>query len=114
MNISRILKTILSLIFLFTSSNAHAGINWSRYDDGPELFFGWEISFYFAIGAVVLFGLSWLLSDSYNKNGKIDSDIGCFLTIINIAFIICAICSAYIILPLAIIYTIIKAIISKK
>lgn len=57
---------------ILTTFSANAGIDWSRYDDGPTFFLGWEVSFYFAIGTVVLFGISWFLTESNkDKNGSV-------------------------------------------
>lgn len=95
--------------FLFSLANASAGINWSKYDNGPEFFFGWEISFFFAIATIVLFGLSWILTDNFKgENGDIHGNLGCLIAIINVAMIICAICSFYLIVPLGMIYALLK------
>ena len=103
-------KALYCLVFLFTASSAQAGIDWSKDDGGPVFFLGWETSFYFAIAALVLFGLSWLFS-SDNTDKK---EGGCFIGILNVGMIICAICSYYLIVPLLIIYTIIQALTKKK
>ena len=82
MRVSTIGRTLFCLIFLHDSLNASAGIDWSRYDDGPVFFLGWETSFYFAIGAAILYGLSWLLSEN-NKDEKCRYDNLCYLLILS-------------------------------
>ena len=110
MRVSTIGRTLFCLIFLHDSLNASAGIDWSRYDDGPVFFLGWETSFYFAIGAAILYGLSWLLSENdKDEKGNLNDDVGCIVGIINVAMIICVICSYYLLIPLLIIYTLIKS-----
>ena len=110
MRVSTIGRTLFCLIFLHDSLSASAGIDWSRYDDGPVFFLGWETSFYFAIGAAILYGLSWLLSENNkDEKGNLNDDVGCLVSIINVAMIICAICSYYLLIPLLIIYTLIKS-----
>ena len=103
-------KVLLTLIFLFTFLNAQAGIDWSKHDGGPTFFLGWETTFYFAIATLILFGLSWLLSENKTDN----EEAGCLIGILNTAAIICAICSYYLIIPLFILYTIIQALTKKK
>lgn len=100
-----ILKLSILLLGFIFPLHAKAGIDWSKYGDEPAFFLGWEKSFYFAIAALVLFGLSWIITQSYkDKNGTVDGGAGCFLSIVNVAMIICAICSAYLLIPLAFIY----------
>lgn len=96
----------MTIPLLLSSITAYAGIDWSRYDDGPVLFFGWETSLYFAIAAVILFGVSGFLSNLFrNDQGSIEGGgVGCFICIINIAMIICAICSFYLLIPLVMIF----------
>lgn len=102
-------KIALILGFSFSHPNIHAGINWSNYNEGPEFFLGWETSFYFAIVTIMLFGLSWVITNNFKReNGSPEGYIGCFVGLINVAMIICAICSFYLLLPLGIIYTLIK------
>lgn len=104
-----ILKTLLSLIFLFIFLNTYAGIDYSKYGDGPDFFFGWETSFKFAIGAIVLFGLLRLITENNkDKNGNVEDGIGCIVIPISIAMIICVICSFYLFIPLLLIYTLTK------
>lgn len=103
-------KYILCSFAVLTAFTANAGIDWSRYDDGPTFFLGWEASFYFAIGAVVLFGISWILTESNkDKNGSVEGGVGCLVGITNVAMIICAICSLYLLIPLFMVYTLIKS-----
>lgn len=110
-----VLKLVLGSICGLISLNASAGINWSEYDDAPAFFLGWEASFYFAIGTIALFGLSWLLTKFYkDKNGCVEGGVGCFVGIVNTSMIICAICSCYLLIPLSIIYTILSALIKRK
>ena len=104
------IRYVLSSSLLFTSiTTVHAGIDYSRYGDVPTLFLGWETSFYFAVAAIVLFGLSWILTDSFKgKDGTPEVEMGCVVGLINLAMIICAICSFYLLIPLSIIYVLIK------
>lgn len=98
-------KLIAVYTFIKFTLNAYAGIDWSRYGDAPAFFLGWEKSLYFAIAALVLFGVSWIITDLFkDKNGSVEGGPGCFLSIVNVAMIICAFCSAYLLIPLAIIY----------
>lgn len=100
-----ILKFSVLLSGVIYPFNAMAGIDWSKYGNEPALFLGWKKSLYFAIAALVLLGLSWIISESYkDKNGTVEGGAGCFLSIVNVAMIICAICSAYLLIPLAFIY----------
>lgn len=86
---------VLSLLLQLTNLT-YAGTDWTRYDNAPAFFFGWETSFYFAIAAIVLFGLSWMLTDSFKgKNGTPEGGMGCVVGLVNIAMIICAIGSFY-------------------
>lgn len=101
-------KCLLVCTFTTLSVDANAGINYSRYDDAPEFFFGWETSLYFAIAAIILFFISYnLTKHSTDEQGINHGD--CILGWINVAMIICAICSAYLLIPLYIIYIIIKS-----
>ena len=100
-------KYLFVTIFTISSIDAFAGIDYSRYGDGPAFFLGWETSLYFAIAAVILFFISYNLSEYYkDEHGNING--GCLLISINVAMIICAICSAYLLIPLSIIYITIK------
>lgn len=109
MKVSATRKTLLCLALLFISMYANAGIDYSRYDDAPVFFLGWGTSFKFAIGAAFLFGLSWILTENNkDENGNVDGGIGSVISLINIGMIICVICSYYLLLPLYLIYTLIK------
>ena len=102
-------KVLIITFSIFASFKAHAGIDWSQYGDEPAFFLGWEKSFFFALGAIILFGLSWLLTEcNKDKTGNVDEGVGCLLGFINVAMVICAICSFYLLLPLYLIYTLIK------
>ena len=104
-------KIITFFVLLFFTRTAYAGIDWSRYGDGPDFFLGWETSFFFAIATIALFGLSWVLTDSFKgKDGTPEGGMGCFVSILNVAMIICAICSFYLLIPLGILYIIIREI----
>jgi hypothetical protein len=105
---SNIFKFIfLIFICLITSPNIYARINYSNYGDAPEFFLGWETSLYFAIATVILFIISWILTEQYkDEHGNING--GCLLGSINLVMVICAICSAYLIIPLLIIYVLSK------
>ena len=84
-------------------------VDWTRYDDAPTLFLGWETSFYFAIAAIVLLGLSWILTDRFKgKDGTPEGGMGCVVGLINSAMIICAICSFYLLVPIGIVYFLLK------
>lgn len=101
-------KILLILYTLASTLPVFAGIDYSRYGDAPAFFFGWQTSFFFAIGAIVLFFISSAISkESTNSNGEIDKN-GCLLCVINIAMIICGICSYYLLLPLGILYIILR------
>ena len=98
---------ILGLLLL--TNVAYAGVDWTRYDDAPTLFLGWETSFYFAIAAIVLLGLSWILTDRFKgKDGTPEGGMGCIVGLINSAMIICAICSFYLLVPIGIVYFLLK------
>lgn len=89
------------------ATNSYAGIDYSRYGDAPAFFLGWETSLYFAIAALILFFISYNLTNHYkDESGNING--GGLLITINIAMIICAICSAYLLIPLALIYFLFK------
>lgn len=61
--------TSTSLLFPSTTT-VYAGIDYSKNGNGPTIFLGWETSFYFAIATIVLFGISWILTDSFKgKDG---------------------------------------------
>lgn len=108
---SNIHKIIALFILFFSTQSIYAGIDWSRYGDGPDFFLGWETSFFFAIATIVLFGLSWLLTDSFKgKDGTAEGGIGCFVSILNVAMIICAVCSFYLLIPLGILYVLTREI----
>lgn len=101
-------KHLLLFVFIVTSIDAYAGIDYSRYGDGPTFFLGWEKSIYFGIATFILFGISWVLSEHYkDEHGNING--GCLLISINIAMIICAICSFYVLIPLGIIWIFLKS-----
>lgn len=101
-------KHLLLFIFIVTSIDAYAGIDYSQYGDGPIFFLGWEKSIYFGIAAFILFGISWVLSEHYkDEHGNING--GCLLISINVAMIICAICSFYVLIPLGIIWIFLKS-----
>lgn len=103
-------KIAVSILLLLMSNVAYAGVDWTRYDDAPTFFLGWETSFYFAIAAIVLFGLSWILTDSFKgKYGTPDGGMGCVVGLINMAMIICAICSFYLLVPLGLVYFLLKS-----
>ena len=101
--------TSTSLLFPSTTT-VYAGIDYSKNGNGPTLFLGWETSFYFAIATILLFGISWILTDSFKeKDGVSEGRMGYVVGLINIAMIICAICSFYLLIPLGIIYILIKS-----
>ena len=60
-------RIAVSSPLLLLTNVAYAGVDWTRYDDAPTLFLGWETSFYFAIAAIVLLGL-FVLSLSPDRN----------------------------------------------
>lgn len=65
--------------------------------------------FYFAIAAIVLLGLSWILTDRFKgKDGTPEGGMGCVVGLINSAMIICAICSFYLLVPIGIVYFLLK------
>ena len=110
MKILNVYKVLLSFLFLSISLGTYAGIDYSRYDDAPIFFLGWENSFFFAIGAIVLYGLSLLLSEwDKDNNGNVKDGLGCIIVMVNVAMLICAICSYYLLIPLFIIYALLKA-----
>ena len=97
-----ITKYILIAASLLSSTNSYAGIDYSRYENVPPLFLGWETSFYFALASIILFLISSILTKrNTDEHGNVN---GWYLIPLNIAMIICAICSAYLLFPLAIIY----------
>lgn len=99
----------MSSLLLLLTNVAYAGVDWTRYDDAPTLFLGWETSFYFAIAAIVLLGLSWILTDRFKgKDGTPEGGMGCVVGLINSAMIICAICSFYLLVPIGIVYFLLK------
>ena len=101
-----IIKYSLVIIVTTLSVKVYAGIDYSKYDD-PAFFLGWEKSLYFAITTVILFLISSNLSEHYkDEHGNFNG--GCILITINFAMIICAICSAYLLIPLFMIYILIK------
>ena len=70
LSISHHVRIAMSSLLLLLTNVAYAGVDWTRYDDAPTLFLGWETSFYFAIAAIVLLGLSWILTDRFKgKDG---------------------------------------------
>ncbi|MBD5319874.1 MAG: hypothetical protein HDS07_03125 [Bacteroides sp.] len=102
-------RKLLLCALMFTTQLGHA-IDYSQYDDGPDFFFGWETSFYFAIATIVLFGISWILSENNkDKNGNVEGNLGCIVAWINVAMIICFLCSFYLMIPIGIIYALIKS-----
>lgn len=101
------LKLILFILGVGFSANSYAGIDYSRYGDAPAFFLGWETSLSFAIAALILFFISYNLTNHY-KDGSGNINGGGLLITINIAMIICAICSAYLLIPLALIYFLFK------
>lgn len=40
-------RIAVSSPLLLLTNVAYAGVDWTRYDDAPTLFLGWETSFYF-------------------------------------------------------------------
>lgn len=112
---SNSIKLLAVSLLLITANNVYAGIDWSRYDDAPIFFFGWETSFYFAIAAVVLFGISWFLTGIFKgENGMVEGGADRVVGLLNVLMIICAICSYYLLLPLGMIYILIKGLIDRK
>ena len=102
-------------LLLIAANNVYAGIDYSKYDDGPTFFLGWEMSFNFAIAAVALFGISWFLTDCFkDEKGTVEGGVGCVVCLINVAMVICAICAYYLLLPLGMIYLLIKGLIDRK
>lgn len=102
-------RIAVSSLLLRLTNVAYAGVDWTRYDDAPTLFLGWETSFYFAIAAIVLLGLSWILTDRFKgKDGTPEGGMGCVVGLINSAMIICAICSFYLLVPIGIVYFLLK------
>ena len=102
-------RIAISGLLLLLTNVAYAGGDWTRYDDAPTLFLGWETSFYFAIAAIVLLGLSWILTDRFKgKDGTPEGGMGCIVGLINSAMIICAICSFYLLVPIGIVYFLLK------
>lgn len=102
-------------LLLIMANNVYAGIDYSRYDDGPTFFFGWETSFYCAIAAVVLFGISWFLTDCFkDEKGEVEGGVGCVVCLLNVAMVICAICAYYLLIPLGMLYILIKGFIDRK
>lgn len=103
-------RLCFSIGLLMFVNNSYAGIDWSRYGDGPDFFLGWETSFYFAIATFSLLGLSYFLVEKYKgkDGGTPEGSMGCFISILNVAMIICAICSFYLLIPLAILYMFFK------
>ena len=102
-------RIAISSLLLQLTNVAYAGVDRTIYDDAPTFFLGWETSFFFAIAAIVLFGLSWILTDSFKgKDGTPDGGMGCVVGLINMAMIICAICSFYLLVPLGLVYYLLK------
>ena len=96
LSISHHVRIAMSSLLLLLTNVAYAGVDWTRYDDAPTLFLGWETSFYFAIAAIVLLGLSWILTDRFKgKDGNPGGCMGCVVGLINSAMIRCSICSVY-------------------
>lgn len=109
LSISHHVRIAMSSLLLLLTNVAYAGVDWTRYDDAPTLFLGWETSFYFAIAAIVLLGLSWILTDCFKgKDGIPEGGMGCVVGLINSAMIICAICSFYLLVPIGIVYFLLK------
>ena len=92
------------------SSITAAGIDYTKYDDGPIVFFGWKNSVYFAVAAGILFGISGAITTlAKDDQGRVEGGtLGCLLYIINLAMIICVVCSAYLLIPLGLIYLLLR------
>ena len=109
LSISLHARIAISGLLLLLTNVAYAGVDWTRYDDAPTLFLGWETSFYFAIAAIGLLGLSWKLTDRFKgKDGTPEGGMGCVVGLLNSAMIICAICSFYLLVPIGIVYFLLK------
>ena len=111
-NMRKVLSLLLFLLFSLVPANA--GIDWSRYDDGPEFFIGWKASFFCAIAAIVLF---YILSACSKKSSDPDNESkigGCLSLILTIAMVVCGVLSYYLLTLVLIVIILIQAIITHK